>query len=105
MPEPSGTPEAAPDAGGERTPPPPGDPAPGAGVFTEPERERLVAAFRRGNATATEAELEAFLAWARGVRIEGGMLSLILQGMALPIRPEGGGGYQFRATTEEEQPG
>jgi hypothetical protein len=74
-------------------------------MFTEPERERLVAAFRTANATATEAEVEAFVAWARGVRIESGMLTLILRGMALPIRPEGGGGYQFRVATDAEQPG
>jgi hypothetical protein len=74
-------------------------------VFTEPERERLVAAFRTGNGAATAAELAAFVAWARGVRLEGGLLTLILQGMALPIRPDGGGGYQFRAATDEEPPG
>jgi hypothetical protein len=64
----------------------------------------LVAAFRRGNATATEAELEAFLAWAQGVRIEGGMLTLVLRGMAVPVRSEGDGGYKFRAATDEEHP-
>ena len=42
------------------------DTAHGGGVFTAPERERLVAAFRAGNGTATEAELAAFVAWARG---------------------------------------
>jgi hypothetical protein len=75
------------------------------GVFTEPERERLVAAFRAGNEDATEAELDAFLTWARRVRVEGGLLTLILQGLALPIRPDGSGGYQFRAATDAEQPG
>ena len=92
MPEPSGTSEETSDAGA------------GGGVFTEAERARLVAAFRAGNPTATEAELAAFLAWAQGVRIDGGMLTLILQGRALPVRPQGGGGYQFRAATNEEQP-
>ena len=73
-------------------------------MFTEQERERLIAAFRRGNGAATEAELEAFLAWARGVRIDGGMLTLVLQGMALPVRSGSDGGYQFRAATDDEQP-
>jgi hypothetical protein len=73
------------------------------GVFTAQEREQLVAAFRKGKANATEEELATFVEWARGVRIEGGMLTLILQGVALPIRPEGDGGYQFRAATEAEQ--
>jgi hypothetical protein len=76
----------------------------GGGVFTEPERERLVAAFRAGNATATEAELGAFLAWAQGLRLDGGMLTLVLQGLAVPVRSQDDEGYQFRATNEG-QPG
>ena len=77
----------------------------GDGVFTAAARERLVAAFRAGNATATEAELGAFLAWARGLRLDGGMLTLILQGRAVPVRSPEDEEYQFRAATNEEQPG
>ena len=110
MPEPSGPPEATSDTrtGGRRAPPPRGDPAePAAGgdVFTAPERERLRTAFRAGNGAATAAELAAFVAWARGVRVEGGLLTLILQGLALPIRPQEGGGYRFRATADAAPPG
>ena len=86
-------------------PPPSADTALGGGVFTAPERERLVAAFRTANGAATEAELAAFVVWAAGARVEGGLLTLILQGLALPIRPDGAGGYQFRAATEAERPG
>jgi hypothetical protein len=80
-------------------------PAPAGGVFTEPEQERLVAAFRAGNANATDAELAALIAWAGRVRVDGGLLTLVLQGLALPLRPDGAGGYQFRAATDAEQPG
>ena len=97
--EPSGTAEEASERGASRRRAPPRG-----GVFSEPERQRLRAAFRAGNGAATEAELAAFLAWARGVRLEGGLLTLILQGVALPIRPDGAEGYRFRAATEAERP-
>ena len=104
-PEDPGTPEATPGpvegplhAGPQRA----GRPQP-EGVFTAQERQRLIAAYLKGNGTATEEELEAFVAWARAVRLEGGLLTLILQGVALPVRPDGAGGYRFRAATEEEQ--
>ena len=93
MSESNGTSEETADAGA------------GDGVFTEAERATLVAAFRAGAAPATAAELEGFLAWARGVRLDGGMLTLVLQGMAVPVRSPEDQGYQFRAATNEEQPG
>jgi hypothetical protein len=97
MPEPSGTAREPSGPGAARRR------APRGGVFSAPEHERLVAAFRTGNGAATEAELAAFVAWARGVRLEGGLLTLILQGVALPIRPDGVEGYRFRVATDAEQ--
>jgi hypothetical protein len=65
----------------------------------------LRAAFRTGNGTATEAEVDAFPAWVRGVRVEGALLTLALEELALPIRLAAGGADQFRAAPEGEQPG
>jgi hypothetical protein len=70
---------------------------PRAPVLSARERATLSAAFAAGNAAATEAETAAFVAWVAQVRVEGAMVALILGGLALPVRPEGGSGYRLRA--------